>query len=57
MTPSLNGREHTLTCLHRGIIPVLLKKNYVSSQLSREELIAAGEDPDDPAVICCHGSE
>ena len=49
MTPVIDGREQDTELVFIGNIPVMLKsKLCFLSQLSREELIAAGEDPDDP---------
>lgn len=59
MTPVINGREQDTELVYIGSIPVMLKsKLCFLSQLSREELIACGEDPDDPGgYFVINGSE
>jgi DNA-directed RNA polymerase subunit B len=59
MTPIIDGREQDTELVYIGNIPVMLKsKLCFLSQLSREELIAAGEDPDDPGgYFVVNGSE
>jgi DNA-directed RNA polymerase subunit B len=59
MTPVIDGREQDTELVYVGNIPVMLKsKLCFLSQLSREELIACGEDPDDPGgYFIVNGSE
>ena len=59
MTPVLDGREQDTELVYVGNIPVMLKsKLCFLSQLSREELIACGEDPDDTGgYFVVNGSE
>jgi len=59
MTPIVDGREQDTELVYIGNIPVMLKsKLCFLSQLSREELIAAAEDPDDPGgYFVVNGSE
>lgn len=59
MTPIIDGREQDTELVYIGNIPVMLKsKLCFLSQLSREELIACGEDPDDPGgYFIVNGSE
>jgi len=59
MTPIIDGREQDTELVYIGNIPVMLKsKLCFLSQLSREELIASGEDPDDPGgYFIVNGSE
>jgi len=59
MTPVIDGREQDTELVYIGNIPVMLKsKLCFLSQLSKEELIAAGEDPDDPGgYFIVNGSE
>ncbi len=59
MTPVVDGREQDTELVYIGNIPVMLKsKLCFLSQLSREELIAAGEDPDDTGgYFVVNGSE
>ncbi|MEM1566579.1 MAG: DNA-directed RNA polymerase subunit B [Candidatus Bathyarchaeia archaeon] len=59
MTPVVDGREQDTELVFIGNIPVMLKsKLCFLSQLSREELIACGEDPDDPGgYFIVNGSE
>ncbi|MCL2288542.1 MAG: DNA-directed RNA polymerase subunit B [Candidatus Bathyarchaeota archaeon] len=59
MTPVIDGREQDTELVYIGNIPVMLKsKLCFLSQLSREELITAGEDPDDPGgYFVVNGSE
>jgi len=59
MTPVIEGREQDTELVYIGNIPVMLKsKLCFLSQLSREELISAGEDPDDPGgYFVVNGSE
>jgi DNA-directed RNA polymerase subunit B len=59
MTPIIDGREQDTELVYIGNIPVMLKsKLCFLSQLSREELIACGEDPDDPGgYFTVNGSE
>jgi len=59
MTPIIDGREQDTELVYIGNIPVMLKsKLCFLSQLSREELIAAGEDPDDTGgYFVVNGSE
>jgi DNA-directed RNA polymerase beta subunit len=49
MTPVLNGIESNTNLVHFGDLPVMVKSKICPlSKMSREELIKAGEDPDDP---------
>src|SRR4030042_835901 len=59
MTPVIDGREQDTALVYVGNIHVMLKsKLCFLSQLSREELIACGEDPDDPGgYFVVNGSE
>lgn len=59
MTPVVDGREQDTELVFIGDFPVMLKsKLCFLSQLSREELIACGEDPDDPGgYFVVNGSE
>ena len=59
MTPVIDGREQDTELVYVGSIPVMLKsKLCFLSQLSKEELIACGEDPDDPGgYFVVNGSE
>jgi DNA-directed RNA polymerase subunit B len=59
MTPVVDGREQDTELVYIGNIPVMLKsKLCFLSQLSREELITCGEDPDDPGgYFVVNGSE
>jgi DNA-directed RNA polymerase subunit B len=59
MTPVIDGREQDTELVYVGNIPVMLKsKLCFLSQLSRDELIAAGEDPDDAGgYFVVNGSE
>ncbi|MEM2104484.1 MAG: DNA-directed RNA polymerase subunit B [Candidatus Bathyarchaeia archaeon] len=59
MTPVVDGREQDTELVFIGTIPVMLKsKLCFLSQLSREELIACGEDPDDQGgYFIVNGSE
>src|SRR5512136_2035488 len=59
MTPIIDGREQDTELVYIGNIPVMLKsKLCFLSQLSREELTAAGEDPDEPGgYFVVNGSE
>src|SRR3989304_4268876 len=59
MTPVIDGREQDTELVYIGNLPVMLKsKLCFLSQLSKEELIAAGEDPDDPGgYFVVNGSE
>ncbi|MCL2172476.1 MAG: DNA-directed RNA polymerase subunit B [Nitrososphaerota archaeon] len=59
MTPVIDGREQDTELVYIGNIPVMLKsKLCLLSQLSREELVAAGEDPDDSGgYFVVNGSE
>jgi len=59
MTPVIDGREQDTELVYIGDVPVMLKsKLCFLSQLSREELIACGEDPDDPGgYFVVNGSE
>ncbi|MEM2995299.1 MAG: DNA-directed RNA polymerase subunit B [Candidatus Bathyarchaeia archaeon] len=59
MTPVIDGREQDTELVYIGNIPVMLKsKLCFLSQLSRDELIACGEDPDDPGgYFIVNGSE
>ncbi len=59
MTPVIDGREQDTELVYVGNIPVMLKsKLCFLSQLSKEELIACGEDPDDPGgYFIVNGSE
>lgn len=59
MTPVIDGREQDTELVYVGNIPVMLKsKLCFLSQLSKEELVAAGEDPDDPGgYFIVNGSE
>ncbi len=59
MTPVIDGREQDTELVYIGNIPVMLKsKLCFLSQLSRDELIAAGEDPDDAGgYFVVNGSE
>ena len=59
MTPVVDGREQDTELIYIGNIPVMLKsKLCFLSQLSREELISSGEDPDDTGgYFIVNGSE
>src|SRR3990170_1963884 len=59
MTPVIDGREQDTELVYIGNLPVMLKsKLCFLSQLSREELIAAAEDPDEPGgYFVVNGSE
>lgn len=59
MTPVIDGREQDTELVYIGNIPVMLKsKLCFLSQLSREELVAVGEDPDDHGgYFVVNGSE
>ncbi|MEM3626978.1 MAG: DNA-directed RNA polymerase subunit B [Candidatus Bathyarchaeia archaeon] len=59
MTPVIDGREQDTELVYIGNIPVMLKsKLCFLSQLSKDELIACGEDPDDPGgYFIVNGSE
>ncbi|MGD8565338.1 MAG: DNA-directed RNA polymerase subunit B [Candidatus Bathyarchaeota archaeon] len=59
MTPMIDGREQDTELVFVGDIPVMLKsKLCFLSQLTREELVACGEDPDDPGgYFLVNGSE
>jgi len=59
MTPIIDGREQDTELVLIGDLPVILKsKLCFLSQLSKEELIACGEDPDDPGgYFIVNGSE
>jgi DNA-directed RNA polymerase subunit B len=59
MTPVIDGREQDTELVYVGNIPVMLKsKLCFLSQLSREELVTCGEDPDDPGgYFVVNGSE
>jgi len=59
MTPIIDGREQDTELVLIGDLPVMLKsKLCFLSQLSRDELIACGEDPDDPGgYFIVNGSE
>ena len=59
MTPIIDGREQDTELVYVGNIPVMLKsKLCFLSQLAKEELISAGEDPDDPGgYFVVNGSE
>ena len=59
MTPVVDGREQETELVLIGDLPVMLKsKLCVLSQLTPEELIAYGEDPDDPGgYFIVNGSE
>ena len=59
MTPIIDGREQDTELVYIGNIPIMLKsKLCFLSQLSKEELIAAGEDPDDAGgYFVVNGSE
>src|SRR4030043_727494 len=59
MTPVIEGREQDTELVYVGNIPVMLKsKLCFLSQLSREELVGCGEDPDDPGgYFVVNGSE
>jgi DNA-directed RNA polymerase subunit B len=59
MTPVIDGREQDTELVYIGNIPVMLKsKLCFLSQLSKEELIACREDPDDPGgYFTVNGSE
>ncbi len=49
MTPVINNKELETVEVHLGDIPIMIKSKYCPlSQMTREELIAAGEDPEDP---------
>ena len=49
MTPIVNGKELETVEVLLGDLPIMVKSKYCPlSRMSREELIAAGEDPDDP---------
>ena len=59
MTPVIDGREQDTELVYVGNIPVMLKsKLCFLSQLSKDELVAAGEAPDDPGgYFIVNGSE
>src|SRR4030066_202463 len=59
MTPVVDGREQDTELVYIGNIPVMLKSNLCFlGQLSKEELIAAGEDPEDQGgYFVVNGSE
>jgi len=59
MTPIVDGREQETELVLIGNLPVMLKsKLCVLSQLLPDELIAHGEDPDDPGgYFVVNGSE
>jgi len=59
MTPVIEDREQDTELVFIGNIPVMLKsKLCFLSQLSREELVACREDPDDPGgYFIVNGSE
>ena len=59
MTPIIDGREQDTELVYVGNIPVMLKsKLCFLSQLSKDELVGAGEDPDDPGgYFVVNGSE
>ena len=59
MTPIIDGREQDTELVFIGNIPVMLKsKLCFLSQLSNDELVGAGEDPDDPGgYFVVNGSE
>lgn len=49
MTPVFEEREHDTEVVEIGEVPVMVKSDLCPlSKMSREELIAAGEDSDDP---------
>jgi len=54
-----NGEEKDKQAIHIGNIPIMLRsENCYLSKMSREELIKAGEDPDDPgAYFIINGTE
>ena len=48
MTPIVNGKEMGTSEVHLGDLPIMVKSKFCPlSRMSREELIEAGEDPDD----------
>ena len=59
MTPVIDGREQDTELVPIGDLPVMLKsKLCVLSQMTPEELIAHGEDPNDPGgYFIINGSE
>ncbi len=59
MTPVIDGREQDTELVYIGNIPVMLKsKLCFLGQLSKEELIATGEDPEDQGgYFVVNGSE
>ncbi len=59
MTPMIDGREQEPELIMIGDLPVMLKsKLCFLSQMTPEELIAHGEDPDDPSgYFIINGSE
>ncbi len=59
MTPVIDGREQDTELVMIGDLPVMLKsKLCVLSQMTPEELIAHGEDPNDPGgYFIINGSE
>ena len=59
MTPIIDGREQDTELVFIGNIPVMLKsKLCFLCQLSKDELVGAGEDPDDPGgYFIVNGSE
>ncbi len=59
MTPVIDGREQEPELIMIGDLPVMLKsKLCFLSQMTPEELIAHGEDPDDPGgYFVINGSE
>ncbi len=49
MTPVVNGKEQETVEVQIGSLPVMVKSKLCPlSKMSREELVKAGEDPDDP---------
>ncbi len=54
-----DGKEYTTEYIYVGDIPIMLKSKFCPlSEMSEEELISAGEDPDDPGgYFIINGSE
>ncbi len=49
MTPFINKKEYNTVEVQIGELPIMVKSKYCPlSKMTREELIDAGEDPDDP---------
>jgi len=59
VTPIIDGREGKMELIHIGDLPVMLKSKICPlSQMTEDELIAIGEDPEDPGgYFIINGSE